>query len=680
MKHKFLSFAIMACLGFLSLSAAGKSQEPETYNYKRGLEAVQDQDYDQALNYFSKEVKENPKNGYAHFWMAIISIYQEDLGDGLSSINQAIKYLPKDEKERLTQAYGSRAQVYLTMKDTVSALNDYAEMTRVDEYSTTPYFERANVYFDMKKYDLATADYNKILSIDDGEQMAYIGLARNLSAQKKYQEAVKVLERAKILDPAEGKVYTYRAEAYIGLKNWPKATDDIITGLRLEEKTIAQHMYLKDPEGVRLLLLKLDILMAKEPNVVKWPVFAAMVAQNANHYQKAIDYYNEVHRMEPEVNFDENIAQCYSNMGNNELALQHIDKALENDSTVLGSLSSKALYLYQAHRNDEALACASKLIEKLPANPMGYYTRATFNRHLGNYKDAIEDFTMAITLDPETAEFYVGRGVCYDNTGNKQLATQDYQTAVKVGKDQEGQRSTLSQAYFYMGDNAKAIELNDSCLAHDPTDGDYYNSACLYSLMGNTDKALDELQIAFDKGFAHLGHMENDRDMDNVRALPRYKAMVEKKRDEISRRSDDDEEVRAFGSIDNHVSEIPFTKEGGVYKVKCSINDLPLSFIFDTGAASVSLSQVEATFMMKNGYLTAKDVVGSSAFSDANGDVSIGTIINLKKVKFGDCVLENVKAGVVGNQRAPLLLGQSVLSRLGKIEIDYSRNVIIIKQ
>lgn len=112
--------------------------------------------------------------------------------------------------------------------------------------------------------------------------------------------------------------------------------------------------------------------------------------------------------------------------------------------------------------------------------------------------------------------------------------------------------------------------------------------------------------------------------------------------------------------------------------IKCKINNLPLSFVFDTGAATVSLSMVEATFMMKNGYLSKSDVVGSQYFQDANGNINEGTIINLRHVDFGGLKLENVRASVVRNQRAPLLLGQSVLGRLGKIEIDNSRKVLTI--
>ena len=63
---------------------------------------------------------------------------------------------------------------------------------------------------------------------------------------------------------------------------------------------------------------------------------------------------------------------------------------------------------------------------------------------------------------------------------------------------------------------------------------------------------------------------------------------------------------------------------------------------------------------------------------DANGDISVGTVLNIKRITFGGLDLENVRASVVESNNAPLLLGQSVLNRLGKIEIDYDRSVLKI--
>ena len=82
--------------------------------------------------------------------------------------------------------------------------------------------------------------------------------------------------------------------------------------------------------------------------------------------------------------------------------------------------------------------------------------------------------------------------------------------------------------------------------------------------------------------------------------------------------------------------------------------------------------------MMKNGYLNSKDIVGSQRYQTADGNVSVGTVINLRQINFGGLELTNVRASVVQSQTAPLLLGQSVLQRLGKIEINNEKRVLII--
>ncbi|WP_460965533.1 retropepsin-like aspartic protease family protein [Spirosoma litoris] len=123
-------------------------------------------------------------------------------------------------------------------------------------------------------------------------------------------------------------------------------------------------------------------------------------------------------------------------------------------------------------------------------------------------------------------------------------------------------------------------------------------------------------------------------------------------------------------------TEVAMEKEKGVYKVPVIINGHPMKFILDTGASLISISSTEAEFMMKQGTITEADIVGQSRFEDANGDLSPGDIIRLKSVQIGDRVLENVNANVVRSNKAPLLLGQSALSKFGKISVDYRRNVV----
>ena len=166
-----------------------------------------------------------------------------------------------------------------------------------------------------------------------------------------------------------------------------------------------------------------------------------------------------------------------------------------------------------------------------------------------------------------------------------------------------------------------------------------------------------------------------DDDMDDIRNMPQFIELIETYSAKYKSKMDSAEDEQLY---EERVVEIPFTKEGDMLKVNCMINKLPLHFILDTGASTVSISNVEANFMMKNNYLTTRDVQGKQSFMTADGNISEGTIINLRNVEFGGLELPNIRASIKTNQRAPLLLGQSVLSRLGKIEIDNENNLLKI--
>lgn len=124
---------------------------------------------------------------------------------------------------------------------------------------------------------------------------------------------------------------------------------------------------------------------------------------------------------------------------------------------------------------------------------------------------------------------------------------------------------------------------------------------------------------------------------------------------------------------------LPMDYKDGVYYINIEVNDVPMKFIFDTGASIISISQTEAIFLQKQGTLTESDIKHKSYFTDANGDATESIIVNLRKIRIGNYVLENVEASIVPNQIAPLLFGQSALKQFGKISIDNINNQLIIE-
>ena len=119
-------------------------------------------------------------------------------------------------------------------------------------------------------------------------------------------------------------------------------------------------------------------------------------------------------------------------------------------------------------------------------------------------------------------------------------------------------------------------------------------------------------------------------------------------------------------------------KGNGVYTVPCKVNGLPLDFIFDTGASDVSISLTEAIFMLKNNLLSKSDIIGSEYYKDATGKISEGTKIILRKVEIGGITLTDVEASVVHQMAAPLLFGQSAMTKLGQFQFDPGTGMLTI--
>lgn len=119
-------------------------------------------------------------------------------------------------------------------------------------------------------------------------------------------------------------------------------------------------------------------------------------------------------------------------------------------------------------------------------------------------------------------------------------------------------------------------------------------------------------------------------------------------------------------------------KERGVYMIPCKVNGKPLKFIFDTGAGDVSISLEEAADMLSKGLINKDDFFGIEYYQDATGKITEGFKLNIKELQIDKIILRNVQASVLKTLNAPLLLGQTALSKLGKIEFDPVNSTLTI--
>lgn len=672
MRQLILSILVLCS----SVMLADNIKRPDSYNYSRGVEAINNNNAEEALDYLNKEINEHPDNGYAFAWIALVRNYNEEFGRALTAANVAVKKIPSKDKEYKAFAYGTRAQVYLNLEDTIQALKDYSQAINIVPDDDRFYNQRAQVYYEQGKYDLADKDYLKMISLKEGDVMGYMGIGRNANAQKRYEDAIKQFDYVVKLEPNYSSAYSFRAESYIGLKKYNEAIDDVISALGIDRdrKAFYELQELAD-SAFEQTVAKLKVQKVKEPNEQSWDYDLGIVYERAAKYNKAIAYYKESLEKESNIITASRISSCYDDLGDYDKALEYCNQAIALDSVKTNYLYEKANILDNAGRTQEAIKTMSDYIANTPDEPAGYYQRGWFKDHSGDIEGALEDYTMAITLQPNEAYAYLNRGVLYRLKGENAKAESDFKQVVRLDSIPE-EADCSFYAYYYLGQKDKAIEVLNTMLDKDKK-GNCYDAACLYSVMGEKVKALSYLRQSLEDGYRRFAHIKRDRDLNNIRNTEEFKVLMkeyeEKHLQEIAADADGDD-----SAYELKVEEIPFTKEGGVCKVKCAINGLPLHFIFDTGADDVSISSVEATFMAKNDFLSSSDIIGKQNYQTADGNITEGTIINLKDVKLGSLHLNNIKASVVRNQAAPLLLGQSVLSKLGKIEIDNTKKVLRI--
>lgn len=134
-------------------------------------------------------------------------------------------------------------------------------------------------------------------------------------------------------------------------------------------------------------------------------------------------------------------------------------------------------------------------------------------------------------------------------------------------------------------------------------------------------------------------------------------------------------------TTNNPNSIIPFLNNGGVYEVKTSLNNdvLKLDMIFDTGAADVQFSRDVFLTLIRTKTISIDDILEGANYEDANGNVNFNVRFNLRQLKIGNVMIENIPCCVAKDENGSNLLGLSALKKLGKFEFDFEKSVINLK-
>lgn len=678
-----IAVVFMTALGW---NLYAQKNSTDDYNLRKAYEVLsKDNDYDKALEFVNLQLKDTPDNVDALYLR--IRLYQQsgEYGKALADVNHAIR-VNKPKKTGMDQStlYWWQSYAYAGLEDdakaAVAAGTAYnLAQKEKSEYYRTIAFDYGRALYNIDDLDGSDAVFRKMLADDETDAGAMFGLARNMVIREQYDAAEQMLLSAIRVRESYPQPYALLVNVYDKKDEYNKAIDAAIEYVDKDSDASYRILINAGKKNLNYSVANMRAKMKTSEHPIYWRALIAELYYSAGKYELAL---KENIKLEEEAGKDERIysrkAECYRHLGMHEAAIAELNQAMK-DEVNWNDLCERGICYRLLGNFDKAIEDFTAAIEEDPRYAFPYYSRGWCYELTGRDDLALEDYNLGIDIDPDYPYIFLERGLVLKKMGRLDEARADFETA--VAKDTVAtDGSSTHYALHELGRDEEALAWMQKIIDEDPSDaGNWYDYACLYGRMNRIVDAMNALEKAFECGYRNFGHLEYDYDMDILRDLPRYKELVAKYKAihaEFLQKAD----IPVAEQTEETVSEIAFTRHtGGTFEVPCQINGLPLQMIFDTGASDVTISSVEANFMLKNRYLSDKDIKGKRYYQVATGELSAGAVITLREVMIGDVLLKNVEASVVGDQRAPLLFGQSAMERFGTITIDNEQNKLIIK-
>lgn len=642
--------------------------------FQHGLELLEQQQYEEAYNLFVGLAKQHPDNGYAHYEIAILCLMYERYGLALQAANYAIQNL-QDNQVWLACAYVQRSRIYGALENTEQQLQDLNTSIQILPDSGKMYANRGDFYHDQKQYDLSNADYCKQAELEPSDPYPYAAMGLNFFEQENYQEAIRRYAYALKLDPNYYQAHTLMGDCYAAENEYSKAIDCYISSLVIQQgdnKTEYALINLPPRDFDHQIITALETQSREHSNDGYWPHLLGHLHFFHGRYEESIMQYEESFRRCGSSVELGNMSRAYYILQDFNKAQHYAEKSIAMDPANDNAQSVLANSLMNMEMNEQASQVLERYLNINPNNASAHQLLADAYRFSGKLDKALEAANTAVNLVSDNPNNLYTRAKVRHDLGDFDGERCDLEAALQLLPAEATQFDSLRCQTLQM---LNRIDEADEELVkpHAEIWPYYLNLSVNRALQGKEEEATEALQQSLNLGLIRFDMLRTTPLMEPLRQLPQFESLINDADWHYHAKLAQEALNQGGGKSD----EVPIIQESdGLICVRGEINGLPLKFVFDTGASDITISSVEAAFMLKNGYLEERDLGGVRNYRTASGDLVEGTIVNLREVKLGEIVFHNLRAAIIKNQDAPLLLGQSMMANLTHYQIDKEKKTL----
>ncbi|ACP26558.1 adenylate cyclase 3 [Sinorhizobium fredii NGR234] len=254
------------------------------------------------------------------------------------------------------------------------------------------------------------------------------------------------------------------------------------------------------------------------------------------------------------VELDANYARAYAGIAECECAIRDWHekdfplesifdmsaKALALDPNLAEAHASRGLALTHNGQTEEA---GREFRQALALSPSLYEANLYYGRFLfaqGRFQEAVQFFKRAAEIRPDDyfspihlLNCYLSLGVDSERQRWARIGIERAKAALERHPENASPAHRGALALAHLGEGDRAKEWAARALAIDPDDiVAQYNAACVHSLLGENERALDLLEAVVPQSSSyHLLWFKQDSDLDPIRDHPRFRALLASMKD-----------------------------------------------------------------------------------------------------------------------------------------------------
>jgi|GEM_PF-1424419 len=454
-------------------------------------------------------------------------------------LGERIVKLDKDHRPtriKLAMAYHMRGADLWSSSEYGRAIQAYNRAIELDDREATYFNRRGKCYYDQHDYDRAILDFNVAINLDPTK--LYSNYWRGLSYYYKrdYKQAVNDFTEAIDFEPDRAEYYFYRALSFKGAIDRPAARADFMQSLDMgypmarseiekmdteeaEEERRQKAQQISDlGKQMGQAELRLDWKAAIEignqifeldmKHQITLNRVAAAYKELAVLQNKQGNYEEAVRQLNQAIQFDSSKGTYFWERGKSYLWQGNIERTLADFGSAIQLDPQNADYLLERsklyqQRGDQARASAdyNRAVQIRAARHIeqggSYYLKGEFDK-------AIAEYTWAVQLESNKADYYYRRGAAYNQKGDYEQAIGDYSRAVQLDPAKANYFYSRSISFSHKKDLNKAIADLTSAIQLEPQNaGHYYWRALTYIAKKDKRAAKSDLTKA-----AEMGHKE----------------------------------------------------------------------------------------------------------------------------------------------------------------------------